>query len=115
MMMTKKELILIVHESFDGRITKKDAAMVVDSVLEAAKTALLRAGELKLSGFGSFVVKKRPARIARNPQTGESIEVPAKLTVKFKASKILNELMKDLKDVEFEASEDLDELINKDT
>ena len=80
--MNKAELINAVAAS--AEVSKKDA--------EAAITAALKEGEkVQLVGFGSFEVKKRAARIGRNPKTKESIEIPASVVPVFKAGKALKD------------------------
>ena len=80
--MNKAELINAVAASAD--CSKKDA--------EAIITAALTEGEkVQLVGFGSFEVKKRAARIGRNPKTKESIEIPASVVPVFKAGKALKD------------------------
>lgn len=75
-------------------ISVKDANRVVDHVFEVIKINLSLGNDVDLSGFGKFMVTERAARTARNPQTGDAIEVPAKLVVKFKPAKGLKDAMK---------------------
>jgi len=82
---------LVNYISDDVGITKKDAAIVVESMLKCIKSALENKSKVNLSGLGSFHFKKRNARIARNPRTGESVEVPEKTVVKFRPSGKLQE------------------------
>jgi integration host factor subunit beta len=68
---------------------KKDAGLLVETFLESIIQSL-RAGEgVELRGFGSFRLRDRPARIGRNPLTGESVEVPPKRVAYFKIGKEL--------------------------
>lgn len=60
---------------------------VVKSVFDAIKAEVKNGGKVDIYGFGSFQIAERSARTARNPQTGETIQVAAKKAVKFKASK----------------------------
>jgi DNA-binding protein HU-beta len=60
---------------------------VVKSVFDAIKAEVKNGGKVDIYGFGSFQAAERSARTARNPQTGETIQVAAKKAVKFKASK----------------------------
>lgn len=88
-MVRKNEFITAVAEKVDG-LTKKDTAIILDAVSEAITECLVAGGEgekLNLPGIGSFEVRERAGRTGRNPQTGEAIEIPSKLYVKFKASK----------------------------
>ena len=74
--------------------SKKEAEIALSGVLDVI-TESLKAGEkVTFVGFGSFEVKNRPARIARNPQTGKEVKVPATKVPAFKAGKALKEEIK---------------------
>ena len=88
--MNKKSLTNKVAEA--AQITKKDANLVIGHVLEGIKAGLIEDGKVTLVGFGTFKVVQRAARKVRNPQTGEAINVPAKMVPKFKASKAMREM-----------------------
>ena len=75
-----------------AEITKKDANLVIGHVLDGIKAGLIEDGKVTLVGFGTFKVVQRAARKARNPQTGDPINVPAKMVPKFKASKAMREM-----------------------
>lgn len=85
--MNKKELIDFVSDEMG--ITKKEAKMAVDVVIDGLGKGLVNDGKVTLVGFGVFEVVKRNARTARNPQTGEAVEVPEKWVPKFRASNSL--------------------------
>lgn len=87
--MNKTELIEKVAER-TGK-TKKEAGMVVESVLQSISEALQNGEKVTLIGFGNFEVKTREARKGRNPQTGEEIEIKASKVPSFKAGKQLKE------------------------
>lgn len=72
-------------------ITKKDATLVVDTVLEAISSALKNGEKVSLIGFGNFEVRERSARKGRNPQTGEEIQIKASKVPAFKPGKQLKE------------------------
>jgi DNA-binding protein HU-beta len=72
-------------------VTKRQAAQVVDSVLDAIKDALASGDKVSLIGFGTFSVKERAARDGRNPRTGKKIRIPKKNVPAFKAGKALKE------------------------
>jgi DNA-binding protein HU-beta len=87
--MNKSELIAAVSQS--AGLTKKDTERALNAALDAI-TASLRNGEkVQLSGFGTFEVKDREARIGRNPHTKEAIDIPATCVPVFKASKALKD------------------------
>ena len=85
--MNKAELISRVAR--DTRITKVQAARVVDSLLEHITRALKKGDRASLVGFGTFTVGRRRARTGRNPQTGAPITIPARRVVRFSAGKAL--------------------------
>ena len=87
--MNKTELIADVAES--AGLTKKDTERVVNACLDAITAALQRGEKVQISGFGTFEVKDREARIGRNPHTKEAIEIPATKVPGFKASKTLKD------------------------
>jgi integration host factor beta subunit len=89
--MTKADLVEQIAEATG--LTKKDTAVVVDGFLEAVKQALTREQNIEIRGFGSFKVKQRKARKARNPRTGEAVHVPGRMVPTFKPSKELKELV----------------------
>jgi DNA-binding protein HU-beta len=87
--MTKNELVRELAEELE--IPRKDIAGIVEALL-AKMTGILKAGDkVQLTPFGQFKVRDRAARIARNPQTGEPVNVPAKRVLKFIAGKPLKE------------------------
>lgn len=87
--MNKAELINAVAEK--ASLSKKDSEAAVSAMLDAV-TAALRDGEkVQLVGFGSFEVKKREARVGRNPKTKEAIQIPASTVPTFKSGKALKD------------------------
>ena len=87
--MNKTELIAAVAES--AGLTKKDTERVVNACLDAITAALAKGEKVQISGFGTFEVKDREARVGRNPRTKEAIEIPATKVPGFKASKTLKD------------------------
>lgn len=87
--MNKSELIDAVAESAD--IPKAAAARAIDAFANAVAGALKSGDTVSLVGFGSFVVKQRPARTGRNPQTGAPINIAAAKVPAFKAGKALKD------------------------
>ncbi|MFN2431509.1 MAG: HU family DNA-binding protein [Gemmatimonadota bacterium] len=89
--MTKADLVEQIAEATG--LTKKDTAVVVDGFLEAVKQAMAQEKNIEIRGFGSFKIKKRKARKARNPRTGDPVQVPSRHVPTFKPSKELKELI----------------------
>ena len=87
--MTKAELIEIISK--ETEVSKKDIGLVVNLIMENIGNALVNDDKVELRGFGSFKVKRRRARLARNPRTGEQVEVPAKRVPFFKVSNELKD------------------------
>ncbi len=89
--MTKAELV----EEVAGmtRLTKKHAEIVVNTVFESIVDSLRSGDKIELRGFGSFRIRARGARVARNPKTGDRVKVPAKQIPYFKPGKELKELI----------------------
>lgn len=88
--MTRSVLIEKVAEKVEG-LTRKQTEIVVETVFESIKEALRRGEKIEIRGFGNFRLKHRRPRKARNPKTGESVEVPSKKVLYFKAGKALRE------------------------
>jgi len=88
----KKELIDQVAKEIDH--TKVETKGIVECVFKNITDCLARGDAVKLMGFGNFVIKKRAAREARNPRTGERVAIPAKNVPVFKAGKELKEKVK---------------------
>ena len=88
--MTKVDIIEAVYERV-GAFSKADSAEMVETVLLTMKEALQRGEKIKISGFGNFVVREKKARIGRNPQTGESIEITPRRVLTFNASPVFKE------------------------
>jgi len=87
--MNKTELINQIAES--ANITKAAADRVLLGMLEAITDSLQKGENVTLVGFGTFSTSKRSARTGRNPQSGKSVEIPAKTVVKFKVGKKLGD------------------------
>lgn len=83
--MTKPELVKSVAQK--AGIKQKEAESAVDAFVEAITGAVKEGDEVKIPGFGSFVVVERAPRQGKNPQTGEPIEIPARKAVVFRAGK----------------------------
>ncbi|MEI7640891.1 MAG: HU family DNA-binding protein [bacterium] len=89
--MTKIEIVDKIGENVS--FPKKDVEKILDQFVKITQDALKANEKVSVTGLGSFSVKDRKARIARNPKTGEKVDVAAKRVVKFKAGKELNEIL----------------------
>ena len=87
--MTKADLVQQVANAIGPGITRRDCALVVDGFLNALKRAVSNGESIEIRGFGTFKVRKRKARMARNPRTGEPVHVPARAVPVFKPSRLL--------------------------
>lgn len=87
--MNKSELVASVAEV--AELTKKDAEKAVNAVFASVQKALVEDDKVQIIGFGTFEVRTRAAHKGRNPQTGETIEIPASQNPVFKAGKALKE------------------------
>jgi DNA-binding protein HU-beta len=90
--MTKAELIEKIAAK--AKITKRAANVALDTFVSSVTAALKKGDRVALVGFGTFSVAKRKARTARNPRTGETINVPARKAPKFKAGRELKKAVK---------------------
>lgn len=95
--MTKADLVEKVTASIartaGPMISKKDCARVVDAFLDAIKESLSAQHNIEIRGFGTFKIRQRKTRMARNPRTGEPVEVAARPVPVFKPSKELRGLV----------------------
>ncbi len=89
--MTKAELVKEVARG--NGLTRRDAEIVVQAVLDGVVEALNSGEKVELRGFGSFRHRQRNPRQARNPKTGEAVQVPAKRVVYFKPARPLKRLI----------------------
>lgn len=83
---SKSDLVLRIADALGT--SSKTAESALNITLAAIMTEVNAGNTVKLKGFGSFVRKHSPARMARNPRTGEQIEVPARDTLRFRPSKL---------------------------
>ncbi|MFK7678806.1 HU family DNA-binding protein [Bacillus sp. Wb] len=90
--MNKTELVNVVAAKTE--LTKTDAGKAVDAILETITETLAAKDKVQLVGFGTFETRERAARVGRNPQTGEEIQIPATTAAAFKAGKKLKEIVK---------------------
>lgn len=87
--MNKQELVASVAEK--AQLTKKDAEKAINAVIDSIKAALNQGDKVSLVGFGTFEVRTRAARSGRNPQSGETIKIPAGKVPAFRPGKELKE------------------------
>ena len=87
--MNKVELVAAVAETTG--LTKKDTESFLNATLETISQKLVSGEKVQISGFGTFEVKEREARVGRNPRTKEAIQIPATRQPVFKASKTLKQ------------------------
>ncbi len=88
--MIKSELISNLVDA-NPHLFQRDVERIVSTVFDEISSALARGNRVELRGFGAFSVKKRPARIGRNPRTGETVHVEEKSVPYFKTGKELRE------------------------
>jgi len=84
-------------------LSNKDASRVVDSILRGIRDSLAKGEEVKISGFGKWILQDKSARKGRNPQTGAPLTISARRVLKFKPSEVLRE---QLNENPFEAQKD---------
>ena len=87
--MNKAELIAAVAAA--AEISKKDAEKAIAAVTDVITETLAAGEKVQIVGFGGFEVRSRPARVARNPRTGEQISIEASKAPVFKAGKALKD------------------------
>lgn len=88
--MVKADLVEMIAR--EAGITKVNAEVAVNSILDALKGALARGDRIELRGFGVFEVKPRKRGVGRNPRTGEEVTIPAGKTTRFRPGKALSDL-----------------------
>ena len=91
--MNKRDLADIV--AYETGVSRTRAAAGVDSVFRAIAAALHDGARVQISGFGTFDVRDRKARMGRNPRTGEPVAIPATRVPAFKAAPALKEAVKE--------------------
>ncbi len=91
-------------------ISKKDCARVVDAFLDAIKDALQEQKNIEVRGFGTFKIRQRKTRMARNPRTGSPVEVSARPVPVFKPSKELRAMVAGVDISAFDDEDESDEM-----
>ena len=93
--MNKTELIAALSE--ETTFSKKDVARVLDALTRIVERSLKAGQKVSITGFGSFWISDRPARVGINPATKEKINIPRVTVPKFKAGKNLREVVKSVR------------------
>ncbi|NWF53058.1 MAG: integration host factor subunit alpha [Nitrospirae bacterium] len=89
--MTKADLVEAIFEKIG--LSKKEALELIEILFDTIKQSFLEGESVKISGFGTFIVRKKAARRGRNPKTGEDIEITPRKTVTFRASSQLKAVL----------------------
>jgi DNA-binding protein HU-beta len=87
--MNKAELIESIQKALGAEATKRSSEEALDAVLSSIAKGVKKDKKVQIIGFGTFEVKKRAARLGRNPKTGEALKIAASKSVGFKASAAL--------------------------
>ena len=88
--MIRSELIQIIADE-NPHLFQRDVERIVNTIFDEITTAMANGDRVELRGFGAFSVKKRDARVGRNPRTGDSVSVDAKAVPFFKTGKLLRD------------------------
>ena len=91
--MTKIEIVTNVYEKLG--FSKRECAEIVDKFFEVIKETLANGENVKISGFGNFIVKQKKARRGRNPQTGDEIEIAKRKVLNYRLSQVLKDAIND--------------------
>lgn len=94
--MTKKEIVKTISDEIG--LTQLKTKEIVQKTFDAIVETLCEEGRIELRNFGVFEVKKRAARKARNPRTGQRVDVPQKFVVTFKPGKEMEERVRQLEE-----------------
>ena len=89
--MNKTELVAAMAEQTN--LSKKDVEAALKAFIDVVAEELKKGEKVQLVGFGTFEVSERAAREGRNPQTGETMQIKASKTPKFKAGKALKDML----------------------
>jgi len=89
--MTKADLVDAIFEKIG--LSKKEAQELIEILFDTIKQAFLEGESVKISGFGTFNVRKKMARRGRNPKTGEDLEITPRKTLTFRASNQLKSVI----------------------
>ena len=84
--MIKSELVRVLNEKLP-ELQLRDVELALNCILGQLANAIVQGERIEIRGFGSFNLHHRPPRIARNPKTGEAVDLPAKVALHFKPGK----------------------------
>ena len=84
--MVKSDLVNSLNEKLP-ELQKRDVELALNCILGQLENTLVQGGRIEIRGFGSFDLRHRPPRIARNPKSGEAVHLPAKVAIHFKPGK----------------------------
>lgn len=89
--MTKTDLVNYIAE--ETGLTKADATRALDAMMKGVTEGLKKEGKVTLTGFVTFTAKQKPAKTGRNPKTGETVKIPARVAATIKAGSKLKEAL----------------------
>ncbi len=95
--MTKADIVNWILHNTNTKLTKKDVSRIVNAIFEEIEKEIITAKDekkIQISGFGTFLVKRRAPKIGRNPKTKEETLIPERLGISFKPGKKLKERIK---------------------
>ena len=92
-MVTKKDIVKTIADKHTD-FTQKEIGEILEDFFDIVRTSVAKGEKISLLKFGTFESKVRAARTARNPQTGEAMEVPACTVPKFKAASVFKDIVK---------------------
>ena len=87
--MSKQDLVNYIAE--ETGLTKADATRALDAMMKGITEGLKKEGKVTLTGFVTFTAKQKPAKTGRNPKTGETVKIPARVAATIKAGSKLKE------------------------
>ncbi|MEM7694242.1 MAG: integration host factor subunit alpha [Pseudomonadota bacterium] len=85
--LTRADLANAIHQNLD--VSRAEAAVLLDQILEEMAAAMERGEQVRLSSFGTFAIRDKKERLGRNPKTGEEVPIDARRVVTFKPSDVL--------------------------
>lgn len=89
--MSKQDLVNYIAE--ETGLTKADATRALDAMMKGVTEGLKKEGKVTLTGFVTFTAKQKPAKTGRNPKTGETVKIPARVAATIKAGSKLKEAL----------------------